>query len=258
MARSRSNGKASNEDVVALRQRVAELEAEVAAMKGQPSSPQIDPGEHVRRGHGVRQSSQDLEIALLGLLSIRDMWGYEVHSRFRLAFSHFWALPPTQVYPRLRAMEKVGLVRSQTVVQDVRPNRRVYAITPAGRATLTKWLGEPIAEPTMRHEFLFRLFLYDKVAPAIRRRELLGYVERTRELLLHWRQLDAKLRPALDGLYARSVAFQLQSLQHLMRFAETEIAGAESVLAWLERDGVPSGAGQGTDDETHPIEAWVG
>jgi DNA-binding PadR family transcriptional regulator len=257
VARSKSNSKAKDGDVVVLKQRVAELEAEVAAMKG-PASSQIDPGENAKRGHGVRQNSQDIEIALLGLLSIRDMWGYEVHSRFRRAFSHFWALPATQVYPRLRAMDKAGLVRSHTVVQDARPNRRVYAITTAGRATLTKWLGEPIAWPTMRHEFLFRLFLYDKVSPAIRIRELQGYIERNRELLVHWRALEAKLRPGLDGFYARSIAFQLQSLQHLMRFAETEITGAESVLAWLERDGVPSEPGQSAEDETHPLEAWVG
>jgi PadR family transcriptional regulator AphA len=238
-----------------LRQRVAELEAEVASMRERSSS-HSDPGERSKRGHGVRQSSQDIEIALLGLLSIRDMWGYEVHSRFRRAFSNFWALPATQVYPRLRAMETAGLVSSKTVVQDARPNRRVYAITPSGRATLTKWLGEPIAWPTMRHEFLFRLFLYDKVAPAIRVRELLGYIERTSELLAHWRELDGKLRPGLNGPYSRSIAFQLQSLQHLMRFAKTEIAGAESVLAWLERDGVPAKGAQRTDG-THPLEAWA-
>jgi DNA-binding PadR family transcriptional regulator len=186
------------------------------------------------------------------------MWGYEVHSRFRRAFSHFWALPPTQVYPRLRAMEKAGLLCSQTVVQNARPNRRVYAITHAGRASLARWLAEPIAWPAMRHEFMFRLFLYDKVAASVRKRELLGYIERSHELLLHWRQLDTTLRQGLDGPYARSIAFQLQSLEHLIRFAETEIAGAESVLAWQEDGGVPSEAGQRTDDETQPLEVWAG
>jgi hypothetical protein len=105
---------------------------------------------------------------------------------------------------------------------------------------------------------LFRLFLYDKVAASVRKRELLGYIERSHELLLHWRQLDTTLRQGLDGPYARSIAFQLQSLEHLIRFAETEIAGAESVLAWQEDGGVPSEAGQRTDDETQPLEVWAG
>lgn len=226
-------------EVVKLRQRITELTDHVAVLEKKL----IEKSKSLKvpSRHGVRYNSHDLVIVLLGLLSIRDMWGYEVYNRFRLAIEPFWSTPPTQIYPRLRAMEKEGLVLSTNVIQDARPNKRVYSITGKGREVLKEWLKQPITWPVMRHDFMLHLFLFDNVTINEAKPTIEAYRDLMRWELERQRRVEKKLQPALEGPHASTIAYQLQSLEHLMRITKTELEGAEDFLQWL------------SDNETQPI-----
>ena len=72
----------------------------------------------------------ELEVALLALLSIRPMTGYEILRHHARALEPWWETPRTQIYPKLRELQRRGLIEHEYVVQESKPNKRLYSIGP--------------------------------------------------------------------------------------------------------------------------------
>src|SRR5262245_18170539 len=102
--------------------------------------------------------------AVLGQLDEGPSSGYEVKARLEAGAAHFWHASYSQVYAELRRLEGLGLVSEERVVQDGRPNKRVYTITEAGREALRGWLGEPWGLAHLRDESLVKLTLSGPLA----------------------------------------------------------------------------------------------
>ena len=176
-----------------------------------------------------------LKMSILGLLSIRPMSGYEVRKHFLRALSPFWAAPLTQIYPTLRALQRGGLITGRTVVQAGRPNKRVFSLSRHGRQELTRWLASPIAMPSMQHEFLHKVFLMNLLAPEKALENVKDYLRRSEHWLGNLLTIQRKMQPALKGPFRETVEYQLLSLEHLIRIAQTEVAGAKATLDQLPR-----------------------
>ncbi len=176
-----------------------------------------------------------LNMSILGLLSIRPMSGYEVRKHFLRALSPFWAAPLTQIYPKLRALERGGLIKGRTVIQAGRPNKRVFSLSPQGRRKLTHWLASPIAMPSMHHEFLHKVFLMNLLAPGQALENVKDYLRRSEHWLANLLTIQRKMQPALKGPFRETVEYQLLSLEHLIRIAQSEAAGARATLEHLPR-----------------------
>lgn len=102
-----------------------------------------------------------LRFALLGLLSRAPMTGYDLERWIRRSIDHFWSAQLSQIYRTLRQLENDGLVTSSLEHQASRPDRRVYALTPAGEKALAAWLTELVTErDPVRVPFLVRFFFY--------------------------------------------------------------------------------------------------
>lgn len=187
-------------------------------------------GDHGETG-GLRE-------AILGLLSIRPMSGYDVRRSYERALQRIWYAPIGQVYPTLRRMERQGLLESEIHVQTSRPNRKIYRLTAAaGHAALMEWLSRPAELPRMHHDFIHRLFLMHHMPPENRRAFIRNYARRCREWERQLEEVDAKMRPALEGPYQESVSVQLMALGHLRRLAQAEAESAMALEAAVERNG---------------------
>lgn len=103
--------------------------------------------------------------AVLGQLAGGPSSGYEVKARLAAGAAHFWHASYSQVYAELRRLADLGLASEEHVRQDARPDKRVYTITPAGRAALRAWLAEPWGLATLRDESLVKLTLADPLPP---------------------------------------------------------------------------------------------
>jgi DNA-binding PadR family transcriptional regulator len=99
--------------------------------------------------------------ALLGLLEQRPRHGYELHAAFEamVGGKHNWDVKPAQVYTTLARLEKKGLVVVDALEQEGGPEKRVYAITPAGRGALRAWFSTPVKNEHQRDEFFLKLML---------------------------------------------------------------------------------------------------
>jgi PadR family transcriptional regulator AphA len=177
----------------------------------------------------------DLDIALLGLLSVRPTSGYDIRQHYARALAPWWETPRTQIYPRLRDLQKRGLIDHEYVVQQDRPNKRLFSITPAGRQALTDRLSARLAWPDMRHHMMMRLFFGNLLPVPVMRKQLLDYRDRMDEWTSNLRAARNRFAESLGGPYGESVFFELLSLEHLIAMAELERKGADAALAAIEK-----------------------
>ena len=132
-----------------------------------------------------------LDHAILVSLHERAATGYDLARRFDVSIGRFWRASHQQIYKVLGHMEAGGLVASELVVQDGRPDKKVYSITAAGTAELVTWLATPTPRETLRSEFAVKLRAMHLGDPAtlvaqVRQRrdehvEQLAYYEASRE-----------------------------------------------------------------------------
>lgn len=150
------------------------------------------------------------------------MHGYELKAAFEAESASLWTLNYGQLYPALEKLEVEGLVDKERIVQDDRPDKKVYSITAAGREELARWLREPTAPPKLsRDEFYFKL-MAARALPAADLKEL---IQRQRQVYLKtladWTRGKARLDPKREP-----VAILL---------ADSAIYRLEADIRWLER-----------------------
>lgn len=144
-----------------------------------------------------------LKFVLMGLLHAEPCYGYELKSVFEGFLGGTWPLNIGQVYTTLGRLEDDGLVVSELVIQDAAPDRKVYALTPAGRKALLQWAGEPARGPVRLRDELFLkvavLSLSDAPsAAALIAAQRAAHLETLNQLTR--RQRDADIHPTTELL----------------------------------------------------------
>jgi DNA-binding PadR family transcriptional regulator len=97
-----------------------------------------------------------MQEVVLALLAKEPSHGYELRARLRQALGPVGdAMNDGQIYVTLARLEKAGLVTSERSpgLPD-RPDRKVYALTPAGQQRVADWLADvtwPGAAPAQFH-----------------------------------------------------------------------------------------------------------
>jgi len=99
--------------------------------------------------------------AVLGLIAQRPRHGYELRAAFQAVVGgeENWDVKPAQIYTTLSRLEEGGLIIENSVEQDGGPEKRIYAITPAGRKILKEWFASGIEPEHQRDEFFIKLMI---------------------------------------------------------------------------------------------------
>ena len=107
-----------------------------------------------------------LKHGLLGLLNYEEaMTGYDLDRFFKNSLNHFWSAKTSQIYRELNAMEELGWLTSERIMQAERPNKRVYSITDVGKNELTNWLmsADIGLSHDMKSAFLMKVFFAGEI-----------------------------------------------------------------------------------------------
>jgi PadR family transcriptional regulator AphA len=102
--------------------------------------------------------------AVLGMLSLRPMSGYDVKKTIEGSISNFWNESFGQIYPMLNKLIDAGLAVETAAGRASR--KRTFKITPRGRAALRAWLNQPARFQPSRNETLLKLFLAVNTGPS--------------------------------------------------------------------------------------------
>ncbi len=151
--------------------------------------------------------------AVLGELAGGPSSGYEIKARLEGGAAHFWHASYSQIYTELRRLNDMGLVSEEHVVQETRPNKRVYTITAAGRTALRAWLAEPWGLATLRDESLVKLTLAEPLPAA----ETIEQLRRLRAMHESRRaEFEAEIAALPEGA-SRYLALALRKGVHAQR-----------------------------------------
>lgn len=166
-----------------------------------------------------REDALSPQPVLLGLLLAEPRHGYELYGEFSRELGRVWELGLSKLYAQLRQLEEAGLVATRMEPQPSRPARKIYHLTPEGRAVFLEWVRQPT--PYLRHirvEFLARLYFFQRLS------------------------LDG-----LDGLVARQQAVCQDQIERFDRLTaeskdpfrrcvlEFRRGQLEAVIRWLDR-----------------------
>ena len=161
----------------------------------------------------------ELRHALLGLISLRPMSGYDLGRAFNGSVAHFWYADQSQIYRTLERVAESGAITTNVVPQEGRPDRKVHSLTAAGREELEEWLTSPVEADRPKEAFLARLFFADSLGK--------DGVER---LLAEREQNVEAMRQELDAVDAQG-----DDLGAVLRAATLRngVIHAEAELTWL-------------------------
>src|SRR2546423_5697146 len=118
------------------------------------------------------------KFAILGMLSIGPMSGYDIKKEVETSISNFWTESYGQIYPVLKNLIAEKLVTRTIENEPGKPDRHVYSLTPKGRQELRRWLRRDFAPKIQRDEFLLKLFFGEEIPTKAN----IAHVEHFREL----------------------------------------------------------------------------
>ena len=90
--------------------------------------------------------------ALLGLLLEGPLSGYDIRRIFTRTPMGSFSDSPGAIYPALDRLEAAGLVRGRIENSAGLRRRKTFQLTPAGTASLKRWLGEPVTRDDVVHD----------------------------------------------------------------------------------------------------------
>lgn len=107
----------------------------------------------------------DVRTVCLGVLTLGDATGYEIRKLFEDGpFQYFTDAGFGSIYPALNKLHGEGLVTCEAQSQSGRPDKKIYSITPEGRASFATALRAAPGPDKFRSDFLLGLF-FEHVLP---------------------------------------------------------------------------------------------
>ena len=155
----------------------------------------------------------------LAILSKQAMHGYDLKNAFEKLVSNQWTLNFGQVYTTLTRLERDGLVTSEDIRQEEKPDKRMYSLTEEGIRQLNEWLYQEADWSVFSDELAFQL-------------AALEFVERDKALRL-LEEYRAYLMKLIGGLIVQKSAVKDENSLVAWIF-ERNIMKAEADLKWVE------------------------
>ncbi len=200
-----------------------------AARAQEPTAPEPELAAREREGEGGRNT---LHHIILGLLGAHPMSGYDIKRAFDRSLATYWNAGSSQIYTTLKALAARGLVTSELVYQEGRPNRRVYRLTPEGRTAVDTWLREPVPARFTKDEFLTKLFFCGQADDTVALRHLEEHLATLRAQLgdMEWALREFGSRPTRRP---RLLEYQMLVRDYKQAVLQADLELTEQAIARL-------------------------
>ena len=183
----------------------------------------------------MRQTRQSTPFAILALLTLKPMSGYELKKMMQSSIAHFWTESYGQIYPALQKLAKDGLALRKTEKTAGKPDKQVYRVTAKGRSALRRWLAEEPRSQPPRSELLLKLFFFSEM-PSLdaARHNVEAARERSRAELAAYSKIEDQLRsnrkdhPGLP-FWLMTLNFGRKRSQAVAEWADETLHGLEAI-----------------------------
>ncbi len=177
-----------------------------------------------------------LSHAILGFLDYAPMSGYDLKKYFDQSVAHFWSATQSHIYKALEELEDDGMVESQIIQQEGKPNRKQYKITDAGKAELRRWASTPLPVENKREAWLIQVFFAHNLTNEEIANLFQDRIERMRKSLSQCELVQK----TIEENYKKVGVKRLQSLWQLtldygMDYYKNEISWLEKTLPMVRK-----------------------
>lgn len=188
-----------------------------------------------------------LRYALLAILRVGPLSGYELQKQFAQSVGHVWHAPDSQIYPELRKMEAAGLIEGEEQARGERGTRRVYHVTDAGDAAFAEWMASPLDYQRVRDPAHLRAAYLEATTPDAARAFLRAHIAEWESELEQFEgqlheieamssaMLSRRLSVTPPDERERTIAYKRFTYEGLAERARVEIDWARRGLALVDR-----------------------
>ena len=181
-----------------------------------------------------------LRYALLAILRVGPLSGYDLQKQFHQSVGHVWHAPDSQIYPELRKMEQLGLIEGEEQPRGERGTRRMYHVTDAGDHAFLEWMASPLEYQRVRDPAHLRAAYLEATTPEAARAFLERHIAQWEGELA---RIDAVANPMLvrrlavtaDTDRERTIAYKRFAYEGLVERAQGEISWARRGLELVDR-----------------------
>ncbi|MGO1320151.1 MAG: PadR family transcriptional regulator [Galactobacter sp.] len=201
------------------------------------------------RGRTVHPEAEtvSLRFALLTLLRVGPLSGYDLKKQFSMSVGYVWHAPDSQIYPELKRMTQEGLLEPEDVPRGPKGTRTLYHVTDEGEAAFLDFFEQAPTYQRQRDPASLRAAYLESATPEQQRMffaahqthwggelsvdsaELKRLKERTSPALL--RRLEHLTPEAQDS----AVAWKIFAYEGLVARARWELDWAERGLGLVDR-----------------------
>jgi len=171
--------------------------------------------------------------AILGMLSISPMSGYDIKKEVETSISNFWTESYGQIYPVLKSLIAEKFVTKSVESEAGKPDRHVYALTAKGRKELRRWLLDGFAPKIQRNEFLLKLFFGEEIGTKTNIAHVQQYRELQRALLQKYAAVEEQL--TRDHADNPKAAYWLMTVRYGEHISQGLLRWCDETLADLVR-----------------------
>ncbi|MHC3820159.1 PadR family transcriptional regulator [Streptomyces sp. NBC_00341] len=179
-----------------------------------------------------------LKYAVLAALLEGEASGYDLAKVFDVAVADFWSTTPQQLYRELDRLAGSGLIEARVVEQQRRPNKRMFTLTEAGRASLAAFTAQPPRPIAIRDELLVMTQAVDAGDQDAVRASVAERMEWARAKLARYERLRDRLLDGRDEETYLAETDRVGPYLTLMRgrsFEAENLRWGEQVLRILDR-----------------------
>jgi DNA-binding PadR family transcriptional regulator len=172
-----------------------------------------------------------LRDAVLAALLDGESSGYDLAKGFDASVANFWMATPQQLYRELDRLADQGLVQARIVHQERRPNKRMFALTEAGRAAIRQFTAKAPRSCVIRDELLVKVQAADAGNTAAVREFILERLQWATAKLQRYERLRARM---LDGHSEQEYLAQTERVGPYLTLLRG-ISFEEENIRWSER-----------------------
>ncbi|MEZ2391340.1 PadR family transcriptional regulator [bacterium RCC_150] len=187
-----------------------------------------------------------LRYALLALLSVEPMTGYELSKQFGSSVGYVWHAPDSQIYPELRRMEKDGLLAGEEIPWGPRGRKTQYRITDAGTAAFREWMNSPLEYSRERDPAHLKAAYLEWADPAAARGQMLAHIAYYTTCRGQWEEKIHELQTGTNAMlnkrlaampkrdHRRITAYKIFTYEGLVAKAQVEIDWARNGIKLID------------------------
>ncbi|UZX04589.1 PadR family transcriptional regulator [Arthrobacter sp. CDRTa11] len=181
-----------------------------------------------------------LRYALLALLSVEPMTGYDLAKHFESSVAYVWHAPDSQIYPELRRMEKEGLLVASEVPWGPNSTKTRYSIADAGTAAFRQWMNTPLEYARERDPAHLKAAYLEWADPSSARAHMKAHLEYHSLRRRQWEGMIEELRNGTNVMLSKRLAKtpeadRRRTIEYKIFTYEGLIARAETEIAWARR-----------------------